>query len=430
MDEARGIILAHLSVLGEEAVPLGAAAGRILAADLYAEDDVVPFARSAMDGFALRASDTRQASLEHPIDLPLSGNAYAEAGARELAAGTAMAISTGAAVPAGADAVIPIEDVESSSHSVRILAPVARGDCIFPPAEDVRRGELLLRRGERIEPRVIALLAMAGKAKVPVFHRPRVSILSTGNELVELDSQPRYGQIRNSNAPSLAALAASCGATTSIAGIVPDEPAKLGARLEAAREGADLLVTTGGASRGARDYVKHALAELGAELKFSNVAVRPGRPCGFAMWRGVPVCILPGNPAAVFVCFHLFVAPAIRKLAGLEQIGAPRARARVRGQVHGRAGVDYVVFARARLDGSGFEVEALPNQCSALVRTSAAANALMFVPAEGGVGKSAEIEILDWSDVALSAGSGSDRKPTPRKPNAATASVGRARARR
>ncbi len=239
---------------------------------------------------------------------------------------------------------------------------------------------------------------------MPVFRRPRVSILATGNELVEVAAIPKRGQIRNSNAPALAALLEECGAEIKIMSVAPDEPMSVRELLEAARRDADFVITTGGASRGQRDFVKSTLAELGAEMKFNQVAMRPGRPMGFATWGETPVCVLPGNPAAVFVCFHLFVAPAIQKLAGESNAVSQRMKATVRGNIHGRPGMDYVVFAKARMSGVGFEVEALPNQCSALVRTASDANALLFVSKTSGLaqGDSAEIEILDWRDVAKS----------------------------
>jgi molybdopterin molybdotransferase len=281
---------------------------------------------------------------------------------------------------------------------------VNAGDCVFPPAEDAHRGDVLARKGERIRARDVALLAMAGHANVPAFRRPRVSILATGNELVDVGAAPKHGQIRNSNAPALAALAEECGAETRVIAVAQDERTNLRESLESARLDADFVITTGGASRGQRDLVKSTLAELGAEIKFSEISMRPGRPMGFAIWDGIPICVVPGNPAAVFVCFHLFIAPPIRKLAGTSDFLRKRFKATVRGNVHGRPGMDYIVYSRAKMSAAGLEVDALPNQCSALVRTSSDANALLFVPKTGGLapGDVAEIEILDWESVAAS----------------------------
>jgi molybdopterin molybdotransferase len=402
LQAARELVLNCVARVGEESVALRDAVGRVLAEDLVAAEDIVPFARSAMDGFAVRAADTIGASRERPIGLAISGSAFAEAGTPAIAPQKTIAISTGAPMPTGADAVIPIENVEHSCSSIRVFAKVNAGDCIFPPAEDAHRGDLLARKGERIRASDVALLAMAGHANVPVFLRPRVSILATGNELVEVGAIPKHGQIRNSNAPALAALAEESGAESLVIAVATDDRTNLRESLDSARRDADLVITTGGASRGQRDLVKSTLAELGAELKFNEVSMRPGRPMGFAIWDGIPICVVPGNPAAVFVCFHLFIAPAIGKLAGASDFLRKRFQATVRGNIHGRPGMDYVVYSRAKMSTAGFEVEALPNQCSALVRTASDANALLFVPKTGGLatGDVAEIEILDWESVA------------------------------
>ena len=399
---ARKLVLDQMAPIGEESVDLRDAVGRVLAKDLFADEDIVPFARSAMDGFAVRAVDTAGASRATPVGLGISGAAFAEAGAPTLSPQKTIAISTGAPVPIGADAVIPIENVEHTCSAIRVFEAVNAGDCIFPPAEDARRGDVIVKRGDRVRSRDVALLAMAGKARLEVFRRPRVSILATGNELVPVGEIPKHGQIRNSNAPSLAALVEECGGEARVIEVALDDSTMVKESLAAARRDADLVITTGGASRGQRDYVKSALNELGAELKFSGVALRPGRPMGFAVWQGTPICVVPGNPAAVFVCFHLFVAPAIRTLAGVSEIIPRRLKAIVRGNVHGRPGMEYVVYARAKMSEVRFEVEALTNQCSALVRTASDANVLLFVPKENGLtsGDSAEIEILDWESVA------------------------------
>jgi len=396
-------MLATLSALHAETVALPDALGRVVSGDIISREDVVPFARSAMDGFAVRAADTMGASPEHRIELGIAGSSYAEAGRAELSSRAAIAISTGAPMPAGADAVIPIERVEHSGHSIRISASTSPGDCVFPPAEDVQRGDRLIARGEVVGAATVSLLAFAGHAQIYVYKRPRVSVLATGNELVDISATPQHGQIRNSNAPGLMALAAESGALARFVGVARDEPAALRALLESACADTDLIVTTGGASRGERDYVKEALIELGAEMHFREVAMRPGRPVGFATWRGVPVCVLPGNPAAAFVCFQLFVRPALFLLAGRMNVRRPRLRARLRDRIHGRPGMEYVVFASAALCDEGLEVAPLPNQCSALVRTAAEANAFIYVPEESAElrpGATVDVEILDWSSVA------------------------------
>lgn len=399
IEQALSQILGAVRLRPAETIALGGSLGRVAADDIISREELVPFARSAMDGFAVRAADTRRASADSPVKMRIAGAAYAERGEARLAADTAMAISTGAPVPKGADAVVPIERVEISGGEIAIRVAITAGDCIFPAGEDVRSGDKIIARGEVLHAGQIALLAFAGKSKVRVYRRPRVTIVATGNELVKVTAQPKHGQIRNSNAPLLESLARECGAEARFAGLAPDRPAKLAAVLRAARSGADVLVTTGGASRGERDYVKAALEKLGAKFTFREVAMRPGRPMGFAMWSGVPVFVLPGNPAAAFVCWHVLVRAAVQKLAGRADAIPQRVAARLTGRIHGRGGMEYAVFARARTSEGGIEVEPLVNQCSALVRTAAESNALAFVPAGKGellAGECVETQILDW----------------------------------
>lgn len=400
-DEAREVILGSVHALPAESVPLAEALGRVVAEDVTADADLVPYPRSAMDGYALRAADTESAAPQRPVKIPVAGKVLAEEGEAVLTAGTAMGITTGAPVPHGADAVVPYEQVERVEDAIVVSAPARSGNCIFPPAEDVRRGDLLLQRGEALRPATLALLAFVGRAQVRVYRRPRVSVVCTGNELVDVSATPGHGQIRNSNAFTLTALIAECGAEPRFCGTAPDDRQALRRILESARSGANLLVTTGGASVGERDLVKEVLAEFGAEFRFRAVAMRPGKPIGFATWDGVPVCVLPGNPAAAFVGFYEFVRPALLRLAGRRSTALPTVQATLRGHVKSKPGHHYVLLAQVELTPEGFGVTGLRNQCSALVRTSADANALIVLP-EGvsfDAGDTVEVQVLDWERV-------------------------------
>src|SRR6202007_5240 len=195
--------------------------------------------------------------------------------------------------------------------SIRIFAPVESGDCVFPPGEDFSRGDELIAAGEILNPGKLALLAFAGKPTVRVFRRPRVAIVCTGNELVDVAATPTRGQVRNSNGVALSALVLAAGAEPRYEGVATDNRDALASILRRAQLGADLLLTTGGASAGKRDFVKSVLREFGADFRFTSIHMRPGKPFGFAEWAGVPVCVLPGNPAASFVSFQKLVRPAI-----------------------------------------------------------------------------------------------------------------------
>jgi molybdopterin molybdotransferase len=405
-DEALRTILSDIQPLSAENVALAHALGRVAAEAVVADEDAVPFPRSAMDGYAVRANECALATRDHPIDIPVAGQVFAEQGESSLPLGAALAITTGAPLPCGADTVIPHERTERHRATVRIFAPVSLGDSVFPPGEDFRRGEELIAIGEVLNPGKLALLAFAGKPSVRVFRRPRVVIVCTGNELVDMAVTPARGQVRNSNAVALCALVLASGGEPRYEGVAQDNRAALEAMLLRARRGADLLITTGGASTGERDLVKSMLTELGAEFRFAHVAMRPGRPFGFAKWGCIPVCVLPGNPAAAFVCFHKLVRPALARLSGHHATGLPRLQARVDADLHARPGRRYFVLARLRCEAEGFVVKPLANQCSALVRTTAFANALVTVREEksGSTGglchdEMVEVELLDWSNL-------------------------------
>jgi molybdopterin molybdotransferase len=402
-DEARNTILATIQPLEATRVLLRDALGRIAAETIVADADAVPFPRSAMDGYAVRAAECSRATREHPIDLPLAGQVFAEQAESTLAPGTTLAITTGAPLPHGADAVIPYEQIECHDATIHIFASVASGACVFPPGEDIRRGDELVASGEPLRAGTLALLAFAGTTQLQVFQPPRVAVLCNGQELVDPSVTPGHGQVRNSNAVLLTALVAEFGGMPNDRGTAADDPAILSAMLESARHDSDLLITTGGASKGERDLVKGVLKDLGAKFLFEQVAIRPGKPFGFAMWQGKPVCVLPGNPAAAFVCFQELVRPAMARLAGRHATNLPVVRARLQGALHARPERRYFVLARLDLTPGGFVVTPLENQCSALVRTAADSNAIIVVHETSSEGASrmnsgelVDVEVFEW----------------------------------
>jgi molybdopterin molybdotransferase len=402
-DEARCTILSTILPLGVTRVSLRDALGRIAAETIVADADAVPFPRSAMDGYAVRAAESSRATREHPMEIPLVGKVFAEQAESNLAPGTTLAITTGAPLPDGADAVIPFEQIERHDSTIRIFGPVALGACVFPPGEDIRRGDELVASGESLSAGKLALLAFAGTTQLRVFQRPRVAVLCNGQELVDPGVTPGRGQVRNSNATALNALVAEFGGVPYDRGTAPDDPAILSAMLESARDDSDLLVTTGGASMAERDLVKGVLKDLGAKFLFEQVAMRPGKPFGFAMWHGKPVCVLPGTPAAAFVCFQELVRSAMARLSGRQATSLPVVRARLQGSLHARAERRYFVLARLDLAPDGFVVTPLDNQCSALVRTAADSNAIIVVRETSSQGASrmdsgelVDVEVFEW----------------------------------
>ena len=405
-DNALRTILSAVQPLPAECIPLEHALDRIAAEKVIANEDAVPYPRSAMDGFAVRTCDCATATQKNPIELPIAGQVFAEKGESVLAPGTALTITTGAPVPRGADAVIPQERTERSGSNVRIFASVVAGECVFPPGEDFRDGDELIAAGDVLNPGKLALLAFAGKPSVRVFRRPRVAIVCTGNELVDVDDVPARGQVRNSNAVALSALVRAAGGEPRYVGVARDNYADLAAMLQSARLGADIIITTGGASKGERDLVKSVLTGLSSEFHFTHVAMRPGRPFGFAEWGWIPVCVLPGNPAAAFVCFHKLVGPALARLAGRRSCELPKLRARLTTDLRARAGRPYFILARVQREAENFVVTPIVNQCSALVRTAADANAIVTVQEKTGESTAVlrqneiiDVEVIDWPSV-------------------------------
>jgi molybdopterin molybdotransferase len=399
-DEAQRRIIAACAPLPTELVALDAARGRVLATDLTSSEDLVPFPRSAMDGFAVLAEDTEGA----PLELALAAVAIAAGSSqreRHLRLG-ATPIATGAPLPPGADAVIPFERVTRTHRAIRILAPVHPGEHVFPPGDDARAGDLLAPAGTLLGPALLALLASAGFTEVRVTRTPRVAIVCTGDELVAPGLTPGYGQIRNSNVALLSAALADLGATVALCETVADERAPLARQLEAALKTADLVITTGGASVGARDFVKPVLRELGVRFLFDSVAMRPARPSAFGVRNACAVAVLPGNPAAVFVALHEFVRPAVFALAGRTPTRLPRVTATLDGRLHARGERTYLPFVRVRNVAGMLRAEPLENQCSALTRTAAESNAFAVMhpgAAEAREGDSIEVDVFDWSGV-------------------------------
>lgn len=406
-DAAQNIVKNAITALGSEWVPLSEALGRVSAEAVVAQEDLVPYARSAMDGYAVRARDTVSASPHSPVQITVVGKVFAGEGQTTLPAGTAMGITTGAPVPTNADAVVPHEQVELRDGLLVFREAIPSGDCIFPPAEDVRSGETLVERGSVLRPATLGLLAFVGKSGTQVYRRPRVHALCTGSELVNPWESPAVGQVRNSNAHVLEALLSECGAEARYYGSVADHTEALSSSLEAARENADMLLTSGGASVGERDLVKSILERMGVDFEFRRVAMRPGKPFAFGMWGTLPVFVLPGNPTAAFVCFQEFVRPALLRMAGRATTELPAVNARLMGKAKSKAGSRYVVLAQLSLRESQFLVRPLENQCSALVRNPATANALILLPEGPSTYESGEevtVQVLDWESAATGDG--------------------------
>ncbi len=324
-DEAEARFRRHLTLapLGAEVVPLAQARGRVLAADVLAPVDVPGFDRAGVDGFALRAEDTADAADDAPAVLLLNPQVLTPGvqPSDAVAAGRASAIATGGMVPRGADAVVMIEQTElrdGSPLAVEVGRPAAPGAFVAAAGSDMGLGETVLRRGKVLSSREIGMLAAAGLGEVQVWRRPRVAILSTGDELVAPGDPIRPGQVYDSNAAILAAAVEEMGSEPLRLGVVPDDPAALAAALDAALAAGDMVLLSGGTSKGAGDLAHQAVARLDAPgVVVHGVALKPGKPLCLAVQHGKPVAVLPGFPTSAIFTFHEFVAPVLRAFAGL-----------------------------------------------------------------------------------------------------------------
>jgi molybdopterin molybdotransferase len=311
-------VAAACAPLPVETVPVSAALGRVAAADARSAVDLPPFDRSAMDGYALRAADT-----DPPAPLRVAGEVAAGEVARAtLAAGSALGITTGAALPPGADAVLRLEDARLSDGRVTPAGPITAGLHVRYRGEDVRRGDVLGPAGEPLGVSTVTALASAGVGAVAVHRRPVVHVVATGTELLELGAPPEPGRIHESNRLTLQLLAESAGAQVILHPVVPDDAAATRTALEAALAG-DVLAVSGGVSVGPHDHVKPALEAAGVEEIFWRIRLKPGKPLWFGRRGATLVFGMPGNPLSTVACSLLFMLPALRRLQG-EAAAAPR----------------------------------------------------------------------------------------------------------
>jgi molybdopterin molybdotransferase len=380
VDEALAAVLREAKPLPAEEVALDAALSRVLAEDIAADRDLPPFDRSAMDGYALRAADVAGA----PCALEVVGEVRAgDWPTLELRAGQAAKIMTGAPLPPGATAVQQVEKTRAlDEFRVTILAPVEERQNVAPRGSEVRAGDRVLERGRPIDPAAIAVLAATGHDRVQVARRPRVAVLVTGDEIVDVAAAPLPSQIRNSNGPAVAAQARLAGASVRLLGIAPDRP---DATLEALRDGlagSDVLVVSGGVSAGDYDLVEPALAELGTTIFFTGVAIKPGAPLVFGRAGETLVFGLPGNPVSAQVTFDLFARAALLGLQGARVTSRPRLGVELATAFKNRSGRRCHLPARVRYEDGRLVARGLRSSGSGDLVAHARANALVVLEAE------------------------------------------------
>jgi molybdopterin molybdotransferase len=376
-EEARSIILKNVPTLSMERVPLLDSLGRVIAKEIVAPWDMPCFDNSAMDGFAVREEDCGDNTRLKIIDyIPAGGTA-----STPLETGSAIKIMTGAPIPAGCDAVVPVEETEERDGEVLIREKVAPRQHIRFRGEDVAEGETIILQGTVIRPPEISMLASFGKAVVPVFRKARVAILSTGDELIEIGEPLREGKIINSNAFSLAAAVMECGAIPIILGIARDTR---DSHREKMLDGlkADALITSAGVSAGDRDLVRTVLGELGVEQIFWRVDIKPGGPTAFGMKDGRPVFSLPGNPVSTMVTFEELVRPALLRMMGHRRVIKPFVKAILQGETSKKPGK--VNFLRVRLacENGRYLAYSSGDQHTGILKTMLLADAIARLPAD------------------------------------------------
>jgi molybdopterin molybdotransferase len=413
VDEALAEILSHIRPLEPEQVSILDALGRVLVESIVSDTNIPPFDNSAMDGYAVRSADVADATPESPVSLAVIGSVAAGyvAGMRVLS-GTAVRIMTGAPLPEGADAVVPYEDTSdfdrpkeerltTPANEVEIRETVEPRDHVRPAGEDIHRGELVLEPGRIIRPQEIGVLASLGHEHILVHRRPRVAILATGDELLEVHEPLEPGKIRNSNEYTNAALVSRTGGIPIRLGIARDTEADLTAKMRAGlNQGADLFLTSGGVSVGDYDVVKDVLGTEG-EMQFWQVCMKPGKPLAFGLLHGgVPLIGLPGNPVSAMVSFEQFARPAILKMLGYTDLTKPAIRAVVDTPLtnSGRRGFVRVIVERGE---DGYHARTTGEQGSGVLTSMSRANGLAIVPEETlyvEAGSELVVQMLDWPE--------------------------------
>ncbi len=409
VSEALARVLSNFQSLDAEFVPSESAVGRVLAEPVRATLDLPPFPNSSMDGYAVRAADLHTASADTPAVLTVIGDVPAGVMPTvRVERGTAVRIMTGAHAPAGADAVVPIEATGASRSvmdgplpaSIQVDEPVTAGAYLRPAGEDVRVGDLVMEPGKIVRAYDVGVLASFGLTHVKVVRRPRVAVLSTGDELVDISQAPGPGQIRDSNSYSLTALAHKYGGEPLRLGVARDLVDAVHEKLRAAADArVDLIVSSAGVSVGAYDVVKLAVEQEGT-LDFWKVRMRPGKPVAFGQYRGIPFFGLPGNPVSAIVTFEIFVRPTILRLGGRQQLDKPTVSVTLSDTLHSDGRETYL-RAVVTKQGDRYIAHSAGGQGSNILSALVNANALVIIPdglTEVAAGSELRAWLLDWPE--------------------------------
>ena len=382
VQEALDKILCQIQFKGVERVPLGQALGRVLTEDVVSRINNPPLDNSAMDGYALIAEDIQSATPENPVKLEMVEEIAAGYTAKgTLKPGQTMRIMTGAPIPPGADAVLMQEDTQKDGNAILCLDKADVAENIRRAGEDVKIGEGVIKKGTTLSPAHIGMLAVIGRSQIAVSQRPTVAILSTGDEILELDETPQGPQIFNSNGHMLAAQIKSAGGIPVYLGIAKDTEKDLMEKFEWALK-ADIVVSSGGVSVGDYDLVKSSLQKMGQDMLFWKVAMKPGKPLAFGRIGKTPIFGLPGNPVSSFVSFEQFVRPSLRKVLGCSDLSHKTVQAKLTRTINKKPGRLHFLSSIVSWTDGEYTVTPAGEQGSGILKSAANANGLLIFPLE------------------------------------------------
>jgi molybdopterin molybdotransferase len=400
VEKALKTILVNFRPLGLEKINILEAQKRVIGEDVFAPHNIPSADNSAMDGYAVRHIDTRGATKDKPLQLKIIEDIPAgKVALKKIKKGEAARIMTGAVIPEGADSVIRQEDTKKDGNTVILYASVTKGQNIRFAGEDVRTGELVVKKGIALRPADIGMLAALGKAFISVYQKPRVAIMSTGDELVDIETNPPLGKIINSNSYSLAAQVLECGGIPIMLGISKDKKIDLQEKFKTALH-ADVIISSGGVSVGDFDFVKDVMGEIGNAMHFWQVAMRPGKPLAFGSIESVPLFGLPGNPVSAMVSFEQFVRPSLLKMQGHKKIFRQTIKAVCAQEIQKSAGFRHFIRAVVKKEKDQYIASVTGDQGSGILKSMVIANALI-VMGENEIrikkGEQVTIQLLDDS---------------------------------
>jgi molybdopterin molybdotransferase len=400
VEDALNQILEVIVPLGREKVSILDSIGRVIGEDIYANRNIPPKDNSAMDGYAVRWEDTRGTSISRPVILKVIEDIPAGTIPRKnIASGESSRIMTGAPIPDGANAIVRVEDTEKDGQRVKVFVKAKEGQDIRHAGEDVTEGELVISQGDVIRPAEIGMLAALGRSFVSVYQRPLIAVVATGDELVDIDENPTSWQIISSNSYSIAAQIIDCGAISLQIGIAKDNRDDLVSKFTAALR-ADIIVSSGGVSVGDYDLVKDVMNEVGNEMKFWQVAMRPGKPLAFGSMGGIPVFGLPGNPVSSMVSFEQFVRPSILKMMGHKNLFRRIVKATLKDDITKKKGTRHFIRALVNYENGRYFTTTTGEQGSGILKSMVMANGLIILPEYATSvkrGEEVSIQLIDRS---------------------------------